>query len=200
MNRPANPPIDKRELRRWAAQRRAALGGAWRASAEAAAAQRAIELIESRGAKTVALFTSFGDEIDTHGLIRELLRQNIRVALPRVVRGEKRIELSVIHQFPEDLAAGTYGILEPDPDRHGEVLAPAACGIIFVPGLLFARSGWRLGYGGGYYDRLLQEELAALTAGFCFSAQIVENLPHDDHDRPVGAIVTDHDLIEIRGC
>ncbi len=124
MNRPANPPIDKRELRRWAAQRRAALGGAWRASAEAAAAQRAIELIESRGAKTVALFTSFGDEIDTHGLIRELLRQNIRVALPRVVRGEKRIELSVIHQFPEDLAAGTYGILEPDPDRHGKSLPP----------------------------------------------------------------------------
>lgn len=185
------PPVDKRELRRWACRRRAALSAVWRAQAAAAAAKNAIKLVEERGGKTIALFASFGDEIDTHPLILEFMKRNIRVALPRVVRGEKRIELRPVDRFPEGFKSGSYGILEPDPAIHTRVLGPAEFDTIFVPGLLFTRSGWRLGYGGGYYDRLLNEEHSALTAGFCFSTQLVENLPHDEHDRPVDTVVTE---------
>lgn len=191
MNAPANPPIDKRELRRWASQRRAALDASFRARAAAAAQNNALTLIDRRGAKTIALFASFGDEIDTHQLILELLNRNIRVALPRVIRGEKRIELRLVDQFPQGFKSGSFGILEPDPGIHTQILAPAEFDMIFVPGLLFTRSGWRLGYGGGYYDRLLKEDHAALSVGYCFSAQLVENLPHDDHDRPVDVVLTE---------
>jgi 5,10-methenyltetrahydrofolate synthetase len=82
------PITDKRELRKWAARQRAELDAAWRAQASAAAAQNVIGLIDQTGAKTVALFASFNDEIDTHELIRALVDRDIRVALPLVVRGE----------------------------------------------------------------------------------------------------------------
>lgn len=191
MTSTTQPPIDKRELRRWASQRRASLDAVWRGEAAAAARKNGIKLIKSRDAKTVALFTSFGDEIDTHQFILELLEENIRVALPRVVHGEKRIELLLVDRFPEGFRSGRYGILEPDPALFTQVLAPADFDIIFVPGLLFTRSGWRLGYGGGFYDQLLNEEHSAPAVGYCFSSQIVENLPHESWDQPVDMVVTE---------
>ncbi|MCE5231433.1 5-formyltetrahydrofolate cyclo-ligase [bacterium] len=189
------PEGGKRALRKRASGRRSALGAEWRARASAAAAQNASRFIHESGAKTVALFASFGDEIDTHGLIRELLKKGIGVALPLVVRGEKRIEMRRIDRFPEDCRGGAYGILEPDPALCPEIVPASRFDVIFVPGLLFTREGWRLGYGGGYYDRLLKEDHTALAVAFGFSKQIVDDLPHDAWDRPVNRIVTEAGII-----
>ncbi|MEN6626599.1 MAG: 5-formyltetrahydrofolate cyclo-ligase [Candidatus Sumerlaeia bacterium] len=181
---------DKRELRRWAAERRRGLDPAWRARAEQAAAANAIQFIEEKKANSAALFASFGDEIDTHQLIKALLARGIGVALPLVVRGEKRIEMRAVNQFPEACRPGAYGILEPDPAKCPRVPADAL-DIIFVPGLLFTREGWRLGYGGGYYDRLLKENRHALAVAYGFSTQIVETLPREKWDQRVLMIIDD---------
>ena len=80
-------------------------------------------------------------------------------------------------------------MLEPDP-ASPEIL-PGQANLIIVPGLAFTRSGYRLGYGGGYYDRLLGQSGLAPTLGACFDALFVDEIPHEDHDVPVGHLVTE---------
>jgi 5-formyltetrahydrofolate cyclo-ligase len=90
---------------------------------------------------------------------------------------------------PDGLVRHRYGMLEPDP--ASPEIPPDEAALIIVPGLAFARDGYRLGYGGGFYDRLLGHRRQATTLGVCFHALLFDELPHGDFDAPVDSLVTE---------
>lgn len=138
-----------------------------------------------RGAKTIFIYVSFGSEIDTHAIITRALADGKRVAVPLCKDGAMHACLTT--RFPDDLAPGTMGILEP---THPKPVA--AVDLVIVPGVAFTKSGKRLGYGGGYYDRYF----AALknpvpTIALVAEAQILPDLPTDAHDVPVDMLISE---------
>jgi len=116
----------------------------------------------------------------------------IRWAIPRVVEAPER-DL-VFHEYdPERLVRHRFGMLEPDSALP--VVEPMQAALILVPGLAFTRAGYRLGYGGGYYDRLLSKPGHAPTLGVCLQALLLSEIPHEAHDIPVDYIVTEEERV-----
>jgi 5-formyltetrahydrofolate cyclo-ligase len=161
--------------------------------------RRALSLKSVRSARAIALFTSFGHEVATHDLIGELIALTGWVALPRVEKAQGRLALYRVEDFPRDMIPGPYGILEPDPTQYS-TMNPSDLDLVFVPGVLFNHEGYRIGYGAGYYDRLLATlSPEARTIGLAFGMQVVEApLPTDPWDLPVDSICTETALINTR--
>lgn len=150
-------------------------------------------LIDGKGA--VMLYASIRSEVDTGPFIRLARERGMRLALPRVVRGERRME-AVWVQGRDDLAPGAMGILEPRP--HLPAADPEELELVIVPGLGFDRQGYRLGYGAGYYDKFLAGVPGAVWVGLAYEACLVDSLPHEDHDLPVHYILTGARLAAVR--
>jgi len=158
-----------------------------RQAASQAIATRALELPELADTKAVLLYGATPEEADPALLEAGLRARGARIAYPRVA-GPRGLSLHWVANSAE-LVRGAFGIREPAADaapvRLDEVEA------IVVPGVAFALTGYRLGFGGGYYDTLLARTRAdAPTIGIAFDEQVVEGLPHESHDRPVSVIVT----------
>jgi 5-formyltetrahydrofolate cyclo-ligase len=121
------------------------------------------------------------------------------LALPRVRREPKHLWLHAYPGEPSALVTGAYGIREPAPDWP--LVEPAAVDLVVVPGVAFDRHGTRLGYGGGYYDRMLPTiragNPAAALVGLAYGFQVVADLPGDPHDVPVDAIATEAGLVMV---
>jgi len=136
----------------------------------------------------VAVYLALPDEIDLGAYIGQMLRLGRRVVAPRW-NGET-YELAVLKGLgPQCLQRGPMGIMEP---VDAEVVSPREVFAWIVPGLAFTRSGRRLGYGGGWYDRFLSDAPKdAVKLGVAYSFQIVEDLPAESHDIPLTAVVDD---------
>lgn len=115
------------------------------------------------------------------------LPQHMAVALPRISGPGKM----VFHQYRngETLKKSSYGI--PEPEAHTPVLTPHAKTIILVPSVAMAPSGGRLGYGGGFYDRFLQQYPHIPTYGVLFDMFIIPKLPRDDWDETLTGWVSE---------
>ena len=195
----------KNELRAQLKALRAALPADERAAADAAIAARVFALAEFQNADIVLTYLSFDDEVDTRAIIREALRLGKTVALPRVT-GKREMRWFTVEGL-DGLERSRFGIDEPPIDEARELrpavlsnaydVQPAAqptareWAIAFVPGLTFDPYGYRLGYGGGFYDVFLTG-FGGTSIGLCRASQISgEPLPHDAHDIPVDMVVTD---------
>jgi 5-formyltetrahydrofolate cyclo-ligase len=110
--------------------------------------------------------------------------------LPRIVRTPQRhLELHAVGDPARDLIAGPWGIREPDPQRCPRMtLADATC--VLVPGVAFDATGARLGYGGGFYDRLLATAPTVPRIAAAFDLQLVDAVPVDAHDLRVDRVIT----------
>ena len=145
-------------------------------------------------APVVLSYYSVGSEVDTHGLIAEALRRGKTVALPRCRHGERAMDWHIIASL-DDVAPGYCGIPEPadDPLTRIDPSAFTAGTLALVPGLLFDARGFRLGYGGGYYDRFLAQ-FPGVALGLARKGQLVESLAAlgalDAFDRPVNLSAT----------
>jgi 5-formyltetrahydrofolate cyclo-ligase len=177
----------KAELRARARASRAAVGASERAAASEAVAGRAAQLPEVTGARVVLGYRALAEEIDPAPLLDVLRAQGARIALPRVAApGEL-----ALHWLgrDEDLVRGELGVLEPAPDAPGPRLEEVD--LVVVPGVAFDARCRRLGMGGGFYDRLLASLPASSRAiALAYDAQMVEEVPADEHDRPVTLVVT----------
>lgn len=149
-------------------------------------AKKVLALAEERDAKAVFAYLSFGSEVQTHALIQALLHRGIRVAVPVCDTQTHTMQAVCIDGF-EDLTKDAYGILMP---TGGDVLLPKETDLVLVPALAFDQEGYRLGYGGGYYDRYLKE-FHGVSVGLTFSACCVKALPRDSYDLPVSDILTE---------
>jgi 5-formyltetrahydrofolate cyclo-ligase len=132
-------------------------------------------------------FLSFGDELDTGPLLGRLYRDGFRLCLP-VMQGKARPLIFREWSPGDTLRTVQWGIQEPGPGKPA--LTPD---ILLVPLLAFDRTGHRLGYGGGYYDRTLAALHAAgpaLAIGVAFDEQEVDAVPHLDYDQPLDGVLT----------
>lgn len=133
-------------------------------------------------AKVIATYLSFPHEFQTQELIEQALKDDKKVLIPKTYpRG--RMDFVVYH--PQQLVKTSFGLLEPQGDL--EVVEPSQIDLIHVPGLAFTTEGYRIGYGGGYYDRYL-EHFAGHTMSTIYPCQVQEfNL--EDHDIPVQEVL-----------
>ena len=134
--------------------------------------------------KVIMLYSALPDEVPTQTLMAELVAQGKTVLLPRVIN-EKDMELRC-YTGPQDLQKGAYGILEPTGERYTDY---EAIDVAIVPGMAFDAEGHRLGRGKGYYDRFLSRVPYLYKIGLCFSWQIVDRVPCDEHDMVMDEII-----------
>ena len=149
-----------------------------------------LDLPAYASSEVVLAYASFGTELRTEGFLRRVLEEGKVLLLPRVEGGG--LGLYEVRDVAQDLAPGTWGIREPAPDRC-PAADPNKVHFALVPGVAFDRRGRRLGYGGGFYDRLLAGGLQGrtpLVAG-AFEAQMVDEVPVGPHDVPVDVVVTE---------
>jgi 5-formyltetrahydrofolate cyclo-ligase len=151
--------------------------------------QKLFGLPEFRSAVRVMFYASFQSEVETHGMIRRALAEGKRVVLPRV-KG-KELELLEIENFDKDVSPGAWGIPEPDQGKPTNV---TDIGLIVVPGAVFDERGNRVGYGAGFYDKLLAQ-YQGTTAALAFELQVMPQVPADSHDVPMKKIVTETRVI-----
>ena len=184
----------KRLLRERILALRDAAPPAQRAAAAQAIAERVMTLPSFAAARTVLMTLPFRSEWDTLPLVHAALGAGRTVVLPRVVAGARILALHAIRDPVADVAAGHWGIRE--PRAHCPAVAPEAVDWVLVPGVAFDATGARLGYGGGYYDRLLPlvAHGCARIAG-AFALQVVEHVPSGPHDLKVDMVVTERQAI-----
>ncbi len=149
-----------------------------------------------QAARTVLGDLNFGAELAVDTWVQHALAEGKRVLLPRVNRASKHLDLYWVKDLRHDVAPGLWGIREPAPERCVKEEALGTVDFILVPGVAFTREGARLGYGGGFYDRLLAHmpDRPALVAG-AFSLQVVPEIPQEPTDRKVEWLVTEHETI-----
>jgi len=141
------------------------------------------------------VYVSFSSEVETHNLIRKLLAEGKRVCVPFVDRASNTMTASLIKSMEHDLAPGCFGILEPAPGCVHAVDAKTIH-VVIVPGVSFANDGFRIGYGGGYYDRFLKN-CPAVTIGLAFDMQVFDQVPHDGGgDVALDYVVTESSIIQ----
>lgn len=132
---------------------------------------------------TILIYMSYNNEVDTKEIINALLPSK-KIALPKVI--DKEIKFYYINSLLE-LSPGYYGILEPITTNPVNNYDNTIC---ITPGVCFSRDGYRLGYGGGYYDRFLSKH-KVYTIGLCYKECLVDALPHESHDKQIDEIITD---------
>jgi 5-formyltetrahydrofolate cyclo-ligase len=183
----------KAALRRTVLRRRDALPGAERALLSGRIVATVLDLPAYQAADVVLAYAAFGTELQTDGLLRRVLADGKVLVLPRVEGGG--LGLYEVRDLSGDLVPGTWGIREPEPDRCPRADA-GGVDFALIPGVAFDRKARRLGYGGGYYDRLLAGGLpegTPLVSG-AFEVQMVDEVPTDPHDAPVDVVVTEKDV------
>jgi 5-formyltetrahydrofolate cyclo-ligase len=190
-------PIDdaKAAFRRDAVARRDALPAAVRAAAGEAIAKRPFPLAIPPGT-VISGFMPLNNEIDPLPLMRKLAGQGARLLLPAVIGRGKPLAMRE-WQFGAPLAVGQWGIREPKPDAMA--LDPE---ILLVPLLAFDRLGNRIGYGAGYYDLTitqLRERKDVVAVGLAFAGQEVPAVPTTSRDAPLDLVLTEREVIELRG-
>ena len=183
----------KRELRKIMKAQRREVPPEVRNSYSAALCERLLERKDVQraiGAKGVfAVYLASKDEIDLSLLIERLWATGCRVVVPAWRDGTYRL---VAYSSETELVAGPMGILEPALEGEGAVTgAEGDVAVWIVPGLAFSRSGARLGYGGGWYDRFLaKSDPSSISLGVAYPFQIVDDLPLEPHDLPLSDSVS----------
>ncbi len=194
---PANPAtgpeISKAEIRALALQHRRNLADKDRRSAAICERFRAIP--QYPGAEAVLVFMHIRDEVRTTSLVAHLLQSGKKAVIPYCA-GDN-LELYHLTDLTE-LAPGVLGIPEPRAsfrslaERH---VGPEELDLLAVPGVAFDTAGGRVGYGRGYFDRLLRKLRAdAVSVGIAFQCQLFDRVPMESHDVPLGAVATEDAL------
>lgn len=189
MEKPVNIKEYKNVLRNRFKERRYLMTQARKALADHRIAVRLRSLLCYRRAKTILVYVSMPIEVDTREIISKALSDGKRVAVPRCVPGTREMEFYLINSLDE-LTPGTFGVLEPTPDPE-RLLKNFSHSLCVVPALACDRSGYRLGYGGGYYDRFLRDYPGEKVL-ILYKCCLVTHLWHGRFDVPVDRIVTEY--------
>ena len=135
-------------------------------------------------AKVIATYLSFPHEFQTQELIEQALRDCKKVLIPNTY---PKGRMDFVVYDPQQLVKTSFGLLEPQGDL--EVVDVSQIDLIHVPGLAFTTEGYRIGYGGGYYDRYLKH-FSGNTLSTVYPCQIRDFIP-EDHDIPVQEVLVD---------
>lgn len=187
--------MNKKEARQEIKRRLRLLTPEQKAQKSLVICQRVMELPEFQKAKTVMLFASMPDEVDTRPLFERAFAEGKRVSAPKCITDDRHI-IPVIVRSLSELAPGAYGIMEP---VGSQILPVSEIDFVLVPGYGFDRAGNRLGKGAGYYDRFMsQPGFRATRCAVTFAVQLLDHVPHNEHDLPVQILVTEEGTFRIK--
>lgn len=186
----------KARIRREALARRDALPTDHRARASAAIRDRLLDLEAVTGARTLLAFASFGTEVQLDPLLRDRIGHGVGVFLPYIATmSPPLLEIVRITDLDRDLVPARMGIREPDPNGRRPARVDRL-DVVIAPGVAFDAAGRRLGYGGGFYDRLLRRlRPGTRVVAVAFATQVVDAVPTTARDVPVDMVVTEEGTI-----
>lgn len=148
-------------------------------------------LDEYKKAKRVFLFVSMGSEVETIHWLDDLLNEK-EVLIPTTKKGDPEMKMARLLS-KDELVENYWGILEL-PEDLATAREEATCDLIITPGLAFDHSGYRMGYGGGFYDRFFSTH-KGFRLGVGFHEQLVVDVPRDAYDLPVHAFLSETDYL-----
>lgn len=187
--------MDKKSLRSHILKLRDAIDEADRFRFDGVILQQLLAQKEYRDANTIFTFVNYKSEVDTKMLIQESLRRGKRVIVPIVDKENRVMILSEIRSIDE-LVKSDMGILEPGKD-YVRVVDPKSIDLCIVPGSVFDKSGNRIGYGGGFYDKMIPLfRKDAKTIGIGYELQLVDDIPIEEFDVKINKLITEEQVYE----
>lgn len=176
----------KKALRKELMQRQCSLSDAYKKEASLEIAKKVLESREYQEAKTLFIYCGTSNEVDTSIIIKDALKKGKRVALPKI------LTLGIMEaqevESMEELIPERHGILE--PKEGSKTIHPEKIDLALIPCLGFSRDGYRIGYGGGFYDRFLPQGKFAKII-IAFEQMGVEELPVGAYDQKADQIMTE---------
>lgn len=152
------------------------------------------DLDSYKDAKRIMTFVSMGSEIDTHHLIEEAIGDGKSIVVPITIDSTRELLLSDLFSLSE-LEIADHNIEIPKK-KFTRLVKPGTVDLVLVPGLVFAKNGHRIGYGGGYYDRFLAKlDKAVPKIALGFHLQLVDEVPTNEFDIAVDSIITEKGLL-----
>jgi len=174
----------KSELRKQVLQEMKALSQEQKQAIDQALNERLLQHPFYQEAKVIATYLSFPHEFQTQELIEQALRDCKKILIPKTY---PKGRMDFVVYDPQQLVKTSFGLLEPQGDL--EVVDVSQIDLIHVPGLAFTTEGYRIGYGGGYYDRYLKH-FSGNSLSTVYPCQIRDFIP-EDHDIPVQEVLVD---------
>ncbi|MBS7526987.1 5-formyltetrahydrofolate cyclo-ligase [Fusibacter paucivorans] len=188
--------MDKKQLRQQVITARNSLDVERRLALSKQIQQKVLSLPAFKFARAAAGFVDFRNEVYMRPILESILQANMPLMLPRISDDGKQMIFYQVNTL-EHLKTSRLGIKEPDPSRC-ELGDPQQLSIVLTPGVAFTQDGYRLGYGGGYYDRFFQtisEDVQRV--GLAFELQMLPEIPHESHDIRVHCVVTEQHIYEV---
>ena len=145
-------------------------------------------------AETIGTYLSVGSEWDTRQIVDQALKEGKKVAVPKTVHKTKDLIFYEMKDWSQIVQDGYFGLDEPDPNQTKSV-EKDAIQLLLVPGLVFTKEGYRVGFGGGYYDRYLKDFIHP-TVSLVHTNQLVEDFPIEPFDIPVHYLVTEQGMLK----
>ena len=191
--------MTKQDLRKLYKKIRDGIPDEVRAAKSAAVCARVLSSAAYAEAERVFVFLSFGGEVDTTGIVVDALARGKRVAVP-VTKAGGVMDFVALRSM-DDLVLSRFDVPEPS---SGEAVLPNEQTLMLVPGLVFGRDGFRVGYGKGFYDRYLArvmvDGLWFPRIGIGFDEQLAESVPHDGFDMALDGVWTDERMLKRADC
>ncbi len=185
---------DKKAFRKAMLAKRDAIPYENRIEADEARNERIRNWEVYHNAELLLFYVSYRSEADTLQLLKKALEAGRNVAVPKVMGTDM-----VFYRITEfsQLIEGYKGILEPDRSRCEAVTSvfPQRT-ILFVPGCAFDQKGGRMGYGGGFYDRFMEQYPDVLRVALAYEEQLVEEVPREAHDKEVDVVITEARMVQ----
>ena len=175
--------MDKKALRQKIREKKRAMTEEQIVSASEALARKLFAEDCYKNAKTIYGYLPYNQEVRTVPILEQALRDGKQVAVPKCYGDEMRF---IMMTDLSQVAPGYAGIPEPIAD---EPVANDPQALVLMPGLAFDPQGHRIGYGGGFYDRFLEEETAHPTVALCYEFQMFPVLETEEHDIPVDFVI-----------
>ncbi len=188
----------KNALRRGFIEKRKALPKATRDELDAKLRERFLALVTYRYADILLLYAPKEYEIDVMPIAYAALEAGKKIAFPRCFDtpdGTHRMAFHIVSS-PDELVVGAYGIREPLPDMPLYDKHSGENAVIIVPALSYDRKGYRLGYGGGYYDRFLPG-FHGTTVGLVYCDFMKGDLPKSRYDLPVDVVINERKVTAV---
>ncbi|MCE5329959.1 5-formyltetrahydrofolate cyclo-ligase [bacterium] len=187
-----NPDFEKKIIRKRIQKERDNLSAAEHATKSQLIAEKLIDLSEYKEAKTIFIFYPFRSEVDTRIIIKDALIKGKKIVLPKIINSE--MKTFYISDLDKDLKKGSLGISEPEESICKEAKLENI-DLVIVPGICFDLNFNRIGYGGGFYDKISPELKKNIKKiALSFDLQIISKVPFCSHDKKVDVIITESEI------
>ncbi|SHF00278.1 5-formyltetrahydrofolate cyclo-ligase [Seinonella peptonophila] len=184
---------DKQLLRKQMRGYRHVLPKSYRIKASRQISQRLIRFLEAKKLKQILLYWPIHEEVDLRLVAEYFWSNQLEVILPVADQIQKQITCYAV-RCVDQLQTGSYGIIEPDP-ALARLVDPNELEAVIVPGVAFDKRGYRLGYGGGYYDRFFMKNPQLLSIGVAYPEQLCSSVYAESYDQTITILLTPTNLI-----